>query len=763
MRKLLRWPLLILALLILVAPVYAVDVSGSLYLSSTIATNLTGTADTNVRFAFPLVSSNLISESFMESDGLNSAIQNGGVDTPYMPGSKINCLESVLLYNGATYSDQTATSCSGGTVNLMDATPATGDAVELGLHNQGRVAYFDITTAGVGTYSVTWQYCFQNDCNSAGDWASLSNVVDSTEAWTLTGTHSVTFDAPTTWPAIAHQGVTAYWVRARLTYTSASVKPIANTVYYETGLWWLFADAIGAGAQVQNDIYAGGPDMQTFFPWLPGELGAVTPDDAGMEPGNNWRLEFDGYFATDGATGTDVSVAFKEEALNIYVSGVDEITVSATATAAPATSSFYAGTQGGWSQQNATYATAHDAATGSANGCNSFEADSCAVGQFVTAGPLFSIYRSILSFDTSSLPDTATITGATLKLYGKTDQSTTDFTLTAESVHAPPYTTADYAVATYGTDRGTFATSGWSTAGYNSITIATAAVSTTVTTDLGLRSSRDISSTSPVNQEYVTYYQAGHANQPILEVTYTVSTTTLDPIAVPAGYHNMVVANDTINITVTLDSTIVATFAPLNVDNTANAWNWAIGGSMPYVNYIKESVGGVQQLWYQFNDLPAVNFLDRSGNGNASTLLSFPDQPANYQIVTGFQAAIQDVTDSGVGSGDVAAPVTPPANFMGGDGTGLPFNPLVQEISSAAQLPGRLNWIILAVLTTVGAGMVGLFALKTPWAAFGAILFMIALWSLVASPIFPFWLFFPTFFGGLAVLLVARKMLNPGV
>ena len=45
----------------------------------------------------------------------------------------------------------------------------------------------------------------------------------------------------------------------------------------------------------------------------------------------------------------------------------------------------------------------------------------------------YSIYRSMLYFDTSAIPDNAVISGVTLQLYGVTDASTTDFDIQIQS------------------------------------------------------------------------------------------------------------------------------------------------------------------------------------------------------------------------------------------------------------------------------------------------------------------------------------------
>jgi hypothetical protein len=156
-----------------------------------------------------------------------------------------------------------------------------------------------------------------------------------------------------------------------------------------------------------------------------------------------------------------------------------------------------------------------------------------------TAG--FHIYRSALFFDTSSLPDTAVITSATLSLYGFIDGSGTDFDITVVNgtLLNDPLVAGDYGyLGTQTTSGGALNTTGFSTSGYNDIPLNAAGVgwiSKTGMTQFGLRSSRDIAATAPSTGEWVAVYshEQGVGYRPQLNVSYDTAPPTLTRTPTP--------------------------------------------------------------------------------------------------------------------------------------------------------------------------------------------------------------------------------------
>jgi len=161
------------------------------------------------------------------------------------------------------------------------------------------------------------------------------------------------------------------------------------------------------------------------------------------------------------------------------------------------------------------------------------------VGQYSS----FIVYRSGLAFVTSTLGSGASITAAVLSVYGYADYSDTDFDLTIVSGAdlADYLVDADYQdllndTISFG-ERSTsaFVEDAWFDIPLNVTGLA--AISKTGTTRFGLRSSRDISATTPTGFESIQYetswiegWPATH--QPKLTITYEESSELVGPIKI---------------------------------------------------------------------------------------------------------------------------------------------------------------------------------------------------------------------------------------
>ncbi len=161
-----------------------------------------------------------------------------------------------------------------------------------------------------------------------------------------------------------------------------------------------------------------------------------------------------------------------------------------------------------------TYNTAWTALSGTI----SSTATSLFIGQDKTSGvpPTYNIYRGMLLFNTTTLPNNANITSATLSLYKYSDNSSTDFTITVQNGQPTyphdPLQTADYGKSHYSGNGGGLNTTGFGT-GYNTITLTNYSwLQKRGETKLCLRSNRDISGTTPTTHEYVKVY-SGNADR----------------------------------------------------------------------------------------------------------------------------------------------------------------------------------------------------------------------------------------------------------
>ena len=178
-------------------------------------------------------------------------------------------------------------------------------------------------------------------------------------------------------------------------------------------------------------------------------------------------------------------------------------------------------------QDQGGYATVHDASTGTVSDTGT----TMYIGQQYVSLPKYNIYRAFVFFDTSTIASDATISAATLSLYGYSDGSVTDFDLTIQNGQPTyphdPLEAGDYDKTLYSGSGGTLGTSGFVTTGYNDITLDSTGIGWITkggATKLCLRSSRDIDAIEPTGDEYVVVYtnEQGTGYQPKLVVTYTV-------------------------------------------------------------------------------------------------------------------------------------------------------------------------------------------------------------------------------------------------
>jgi hypothetical protein len=113
----------------------------------------------------------------------------------------------------------------GSSATLMSLTPAVGHYMAF-----GQSAYtfsrldIEITTNGVGTWTVTWQYW------DGSAWTNLSGVADGSTGFTAgTGVKIVTFTVPADWAQTTIGGLAAFYVRAYISsFTSLTTRPAAD-------------------------------------------------------------------------------------------------------------------------------------------------------------------------------------------------------------------------------------------------------------------------------------------------------------------------------------------------------------------------------------------------------------------------------------------------------------------------------------------------------------------------------------------------------
>lgn len=163
-------------------------------------------------------------------------------------------LTTVKADNGGAFTTETTASQNTTTndMTLLPAVPEVNDAYYFnigsssGLYISGLV--INISTAGVGTWTITWEYY------NGSTWAALSNVSDGTNGFTTSGVQTVTWTAVTP-SATTVDSVSGRWVRARVSaYTSVTTQPLGAQA-------WFISETVSATAEMTQ-----GP---VYFAWFP--------------------------------------------------------------------------------------------------------------------------------------------------------------------------------------------------------------------------------------------------------------------------------------------------------------------------------------------------------------------------------------------------------------------------------------------------------------------------------------------------------------
>jgi len=192
----------------------------------------------------------------------------------------------------------------------------------------------------------------------------------------------------------------------------------------------------------------------------------------------------------------------------------------------PSTTLYSNSSDGHISASNTNYNTAWTASQGTISDTNTY----FNIGQRKVSGVpgTYYVYRGFLYFNSTALQMSAVIDTVTLSLYKYSDYSTTDFLVTVQNGQPTypdnPLKATDYDKSHYSGNGGQFNTNGFTT-GYNAITLNSTGqswINQSGWTRLCLRSSRDISGTTPTGSEYIGVYSSeqGSGYQPKLVITY---------------------------------------------------------------------------------------------------------------------------------------------------------------------------------------------------------------------------------------------------
>jgi hypothetical protein len=133
---------------------------------------------------------------------------------------------------------------------VFPATPAASDAILIGMANPFTRALLNVTTAGIGTYTITWKYW------DGDSWEALAGVTDDTGSLKVAGLNDVVFTQPADWAAatINSQGP-YYYIAAVIDGGTHTTDPLIGQIWagngfrsaYDTGTNVLTVAAIADG------------------------------------------------------------------------------------------------------------------------------------------------------------------------------------------------------------------------------------------------------------------------------------------------------------------------------------------------------------------------------------------------------------------------------------------------------------------------------------------------------------------------------------
>lgn len=299
-------------------------------------------------------------------------------------------------------------------------------------------------------------------------------------------------------------------------------------------------------------------------------------------------------------------------------------------------------TDGYISHWDSSYSIGHDTTTGQVVADTGY---TFTVGQYYSSEYYFR--RGFLFFDTSSIPNIATINSAVLSLYVSIDGSTTtEFNVTIQNGQPiyphNPVAVGDYYYQRYSGDGGSSNTSTIGGVGYWNITLSEDGldwINLIGITKLCLRSSNDINSVAPTGEEFVTFrayeYEVEFSVScaPRLYVEYEVAEEDYynylfyGPYDEETGY-----ALPTQNVTVNVYGTEGAPFASFEMNQTASYNTTSI---IRFLEFVFED-GSAREYWVDPSESSTATIYIFWGN-TTNYILNFVDTTGilnTYPFVT---------------------------------------------------------------------------------------------------------------------------------
>lgn len=491
--------------------------------------------------------------------------------------------------------------------------------------------------------------------------------------------------------------------------------------------------------------------LQADFFILTGRGGSVTTSDAAaLEPGSDFEIEIKGFIDVDAGAG---DILLKTGAVQIENDAVGQLTATVTFAAGSETYTIASGDDDGdVSRQTAAYPPGTPTAVDTSMGT--------AISVRVFGAPNYSVGNILLKWDTSAIPDGATITSATLRSY---IDSITDIDAqnwdgewyTVGTIDASDYTATPASTA-YSVDIGTL------TAGQdNDVSLTSPDSNISKSGDTGLR--LHISGGEPTVGNLVEIATLEHATE--TEARLIVNrgswTETATVTGLTAGEHTLTLTYDGTTLTLDVDgSSDTASPEGGVIVDTANDWVWLNDNVVHYAEYVKLSVPSSTLLvHYQPVEVITGTTLPDEAGGDQDGTITFGANNANITATTSALAAVNLNEAADSTSEVIASTPVAPANLTGdgADVTGIPFFGIIDATASSTGIAGLRDFMMMfiAMAALVGVGLVSI--MLTRALEITAIMVGVAFAFFWLIGVFPWW-FMPGYGVMAGALILGRRM-----
>jgi len=241
-----------------------------------------------------------------------------------------------------------------------------------------------------------------------------------------------------------------------------------------------------------------------------------------------------------------------------------------------------------------------------------------------------------------------------------------------------------------------------------------------------------------------TYYSGSWGDDSSSDVTFKVyfypDDKEVTASSVSAGEHIINVWADGTNLGIDVDGTTEDSAALEGSSVAGNGNDWFIS-NLPYLNYYKHTVDGDLEAWYQPNSVvQGTTLVDRSGNGHTGTII-WGSNPEAIEVSVGGLEPYSSYTAAEEGEDAIPEVVPPPT---GATGQGLPLYDNFYKAADSLGWTVPTTYVVMFMIIAIVLGFGGMAATKSIWgfvAGFGGTMgFFGAVQDGGGYYIVPFWL-----------------------